>query len=315
MSAAPRTNERPAGTERSFRSHKAIGKCQLTERRGGPAGAGLWSLAGQRVQEIEDLIRHRHGAFMDTDDALLIGMIALNHIVMHERAIAGRAGSARSPVSDICRAWLGKWAPAADPAEIERAIALVVEKPRRFSAERLGQLLRVSAAERRRLKIRTIRPFDMTFEEIVEERRVTDKTRKAAERSAARAAQPRKATLTDLKPWEAFGWSRRTWYRKGRPMPVGTDGTKSVRHIREESSYIADAVCATGRVKPVRPKPPTRKAPRRKPEAAVLAYFTYQNSMTRPLGARLKSLMEPSRALAERLRDLSRPILKLRRIV
>jgi hypothetical protein len=95
----------------------------------------------------------------------------------------------------------------------------------------LGNRLRLTDYEREALGIRTIRPFDVTDEELEKRRKAKDAERKWRKRRAANK-KPRKAWLANrnsrLQPWKKRRMSRATWYRKGYHKQV-----EPVRQVRE----------------------------------------------------------------------------------
>lgn len=177
-----------AARDRSYSEQKVIGSCRLLEQRGRKPASAPWSFAAQRISEIEAFLRACFGAAgVDTDDAAMLFLIVANHIVMHERAIATRVPD-RPPIAEVCRAWARRWTPGASTDEVEHAITLAVEKPRRYSAARLGELLGLRAEERSRLGIRTIRPCDQSAKDFTSTRdhakRLLDRDRAAAKRAS-----------------------------------------------------------------------------------------------------------------------------------
>jgi len=61
--------------------------------------------------------------------------------------------------------------------------------------------------------------------------RKRDAGRKRAQRAAA-GATPHEQSKARLKPWEAVGMSRATWYRQGRPQPVENPTSPQVDNVR-----------------------------------------------------------------------------------
>lgn len=170
----------------------SIGKCQLREQR---AGAGVpWSLAGQRVAEIEKIIRERtSGAGLDTDDAHAVLPAALDHVLAREHGFA-RLDARRAPPREIAAAWVRRWLPAITSADFEAAWAVAGGGGARWTAAAIGAVFRVTADERRRLRLKTIRAVDQTDAARKAERRAADRERKRAIRDAQRReAAPSKA--------------------------------------------------------------------------------------------------------------------------
>ena len=88
---------------------------------------------------------------------------------------------------------------------------------RKPSARLLGDRLGLTDRERQELAIVTIRPVDVTDEDLRQRRKAKDAERKWRKRRAARM-KPREAWLANcksrLKPWIKRGMSRASWYRE-----------------------------------------------------------------------------------------------------
>jgi hypothetical protein len=112
--------------------------------------------------------------------------------------------------------WCARYAPWLGLESHERLIRDTQERPLRWKADRLAWKLRVTAAERTTLKLRTIGAIDMTAQQRAEQRKRRNAERMRALRKAQNAT-PRAIyeaqSLSRTKPWEAAGVSRRTWYR------------------------------------------------------------------------------------------------------
>ena len=99
------------------------------------------------------------------------------------------------------------------------------------TAEQLGARLRVTNAERERLKLWPFKPVDVTDERLAEQRKAKERER-AARRRRERGVKPRSAYLAELaskpRPWEAEGISQRTWQRR----------QKACREVRPTSREV-----------------------------------------------------------------------------
>ena len=112
------------------------------------------------------------------------------------------------------------WAPWMDADEALEFIDRVNRTPdymRKPNARILGEKLRLLNQEREALGIRTILPIDMTERQLQEQRKAKKRVRD--ERRRRKAGRKTRETylansLSRLKPWEAEGISRRTWFRK-----------------------------------------------------------------------------------------------------
>ncbi|MBX5136081.1 hypothetical protein HJB79_23865 [Rhizobium lentis] len=210
--------DRADGLARDITAIK-IGDCLLgykaVQRR---MRGGRWNHFRGRMREIEKLIRHRHGEIVpESDDALI-----------YVEVIAGLAFvEFGEGFVEVVLGWAARWLPWAQKAVIEE---IIYERTRvRFSpltADALGHALHLSYAERSALDIRTIGAFDVPKAKRAklqkEKRRQRERSRKEEQRRAAGAVSRAKYldnSLSAARPWEAFGISRRTWERRGKPMP------------------------------------------------------------------------------------------------
>ena len=97
--------------------------------------------------------------------------------------------------------------------------------PRMWTFQELGDHMNLTEAERRDLGIRTIGTIDVTSKERKQARKVRDKAARP-QRVGPKGAKPHAESARRLKPWEAEGISRRTYYRR-RQKADGTGGTNS----------------------------------------------------------------------------------------
>ena len=85
------------------------------------------------------------------------------------------------------------------------------------TARELGNRLRLTNAERERLRLWPIAPFDKTDEELVAQRKARERDRRARKRWE-QGVRTRATYLSALskrpRPWEAEGVSRSTWYNR-----------------------------------------------------------------------------------------------------
>ena len=165
-----------------------------------------------RTSELERFYRDSFGGRFPASSE---GIKALTILAAHHL---------RRNTPEMVAGWLGSIAPwlrqyagyASDVLTKARAL------PQRYTAAALGELIGLTIETRRRLRIRTIRAVGQTDASMVQDRRGRDRERKAMERRAAgcRTREEWLANcLTQTRPWERFGISRRTWERRGKPMP------------------------------------------------------------------------------------------------
>ena len=166
-----------------------------------------------RLGDLRRLFRARWGPVLP-DDAAGIGDLE----EMLAPISLGREAIPRMKAA--CEVW-APWLPDSEAWDL---IYMTADRPRRdrkVNARTLGQRLRLTNDERERYKLWTIKPVDMTDEQLAKQRRDKDRDRKRKGR------KPRPQYLNEVtkpKPWVALGISRRTYYyRKSR------NGTGSAR--------------------------------------------------------------------------------------
>jgi hypothetical protein len=190
-------------------------------------------MAAKRIREIERYIDLRYGHFLPDDDAGREDLVILaNHV-----------GQNRHESCAKILGFIRRWAPWMAAAEAEALAEKVSKKPRKYTAKRLGILLRLTREERIICFIETIRPFDKTDEEIEEGRKRRDREAKKASRAANSSGRPRgRPKSAGLKTHEAAGKSKSTFYRHRRKAAMGgkNGGTKNASAVLESSSYSAD---------------------------------------------------------------------------
>jgi hypothetical protein len=119
-------------------------------------------------------------------------------------------------------------------------------KPRPLKAATAGNRLQLTSVERATLKIRTIAL--VSREEAKAERRRKDAAYQASKRHAS-GATPHSQSLSQTRPWEAFGWSRRTWYRRGKPE-LGTNSSAQNGTVKSADDTTSSAIGTGGTSKP-----------------------------------------------------------------
>lgn len=168
----------------------------------------------QRLREIEKVIKYRHGSTIpdpeDTDDREM----CLDYIKAAALALSDQ------DMADWCK----KWAPWVKGHELAAITSMASTRRRMMTADGAAGLIRLMWADRTRLDIRTIGACDVPKCERMklakERKRERDRNRQEARRRQD-GRKDRKShaasTIAALKPWEAEGVSRRTWfYRKAK---------------------------------------------------------------------------------------------------
>jgi hypothetical protein len=180
----------------------------MARRKAGPSSRPR-TQAAVRISELTRLFDDRWGPMLlpDSDEGFQAARVMAHHI--------GRLKDAPRRIS----AWLHTCAPWLAMAERERLIAEVEECPLRWTADKLAWKLKITEADRNRLKITTIGATDLPKAERIKRR----KSRKNAARASARrlaGAMTRPDYLATVRrkaePWKAEGISRATWFRRQR---------------------------------------------------------------------------------------------------
>jgi hypothetical protein len=195
-----------------------------------------FSMATKRVAELRRLFVSRYGNELPDDDSGRDdAKLMLDHIAACPNA---------SP--EHLEKFLRQWCPWLEPDAIGRMTADAMGKPLRYRADTLAHRLGLTDAERSGLKITTIGAIDLTNAEREARRREQSRERsrryRARNRTMTRAAYLA-ASISRTKPWEALGMKRRTWYRRGKPLPQTDSGTGTERSILPFNKR--DATCAT----------------------------------------------------------------------
>lgn len=173
----------------------------------------------RRLRELERLFaaRYRVTSLPDDDAGRDDLLVAAHHI----------AAIYRNPEEHI-PAWVAQWAPWLGDEDCRALVTKVAANPLKWTADKLAWRLGLTDAERTALRITTIGSIDVGKAARARRRRQRNNAAKAARRLEAGAvsrAEYEGASATRVKPWEAAGVSRRTWYRKkkeGAAQELGT---------------------------------------------------------------------------------------------
>lgn len=184
-----------------------------------------------RVVEIEKLIHHRHGSFVDTDDQITYA----ETIALHLR----EANSIRS--------WCLHYCPGLNVAQMRHVIAQGVAPRRLPTADEVAAALGVTMAERTALSLRTIGAVDCPKEErkalAAEAKRERDRERVARKRRSAgvrrREDFERESVAAEAR---RLGVNRRTIYKRRAKMAKKAQpeeqGSHVSPHIKTTSMYM-----------------------------------------------------------------------------
>jgi hypothetical protein len=128
-----------------------------------------------RISELERYLRLRYGTVLPDDYAGREDLVILLNHVAHNRT------DPRGKMLGYVRRW-APWSPA---DESESLLAMILAASRKYIPKRLGELLRLTEAERRQLCITTIRTFDATNERKDREYKKVRRDEKRSGRSSA----------------------------------------------------------------------------------------------------------------------------------
>jgi hypothetical protein len=170
-----------------------------------------WTGDRQTLHEIGSVIHGRHLGPCDTDDGETYLRAALPWIV------AKAGGFLEEDIERHVTDWCRVAVPRLNLRAIRGCIAEAREREGRqrlwWSAQDLGDLLRLTTDERERLRITRIRPAGMTARKFAAYRRARE-AEKAKARRIAKGARPHEQSKAQLQPWEALGLSRATYFRR-----------------------------------------------------------------------------------------------------
>ncbi|MFI0843961.1 hypothetical protein [Mesorhizobium sp. IMUNJ 23232] len=175
-----------------------------------------------RLREIEKIIRHRFGLFLPEIDA---DGVFHGEAYLHAVAAAIHASGSKDVLSDL-QAWCSYIAPfLLNPDYLDPmadAVASVRHRTFDLRSDAVARLLGITLDERLALGLKTVGACDCSpadLRKIMKDRKMVADRERIAEKRKAQGRQRRAEYLeanpiSRLKPWEAEGISRRTWYRR-----------------------------------------------------------------------------------------------------
>jgi len=182
-----------------------------------------------RLGDLQKIMRARHGHTLPDDDA---GREYFHELLL-PISLGPEHGRRMLNAVEV-------WAPWIDKTEATQLIDQINRTPgylRKPTARQLGDKLRVTNGERERLKLKTVKPFDMTDMQLKELRRAKDRARKQRTRRQA-GSKAQAASLARLRPWATESISRRTWFRKQAKHRGTNSSAKLECHRGTNSSAI-----------------------------------------------------------------------------
>jgi hypothetical protein len=192
-----------------------------------------FSRAGLRLRNLERVIRERHGRVPDTDD-VDVYLIQVAHCF---RQIAVDRGS-RVTVGALLKTfgfWCEDKAPRVCRQQVEQIACGVIAVGTLPADDECGRAIRLTYAERTRLRISAIGSMDvdraMRTLLAKERRKERDRlriTKKRREKGVTpRAIWLASNNLSKTEPWKAMGICRRTWERRQKKVAAMTVASPS----------------------------------------------------------------------------------------
>ncbi|MBW5438612.1 hypothetical protein FXB41_28770 [Bradyrhizobium canariense] len=178
------------------RRYKAHGRARKQ------TGKNRSPIANLRLVELERIFRDRFGKFIPANEA---GNAALQ-VLADGFVLAGGNGAARFAGFVSARA---PWA----SSSVEDILNASATCSRWQSADQIAWRIQLSAADRSRLRVRTIGAVGITARQRKGAARARKIKLQAAKREAS-GATPRAKSLVKTEPWTEAGISRATWYRR-----------------------------------------------------------------------------------------------------
>jgi len=206
-----------------------------------------------RLRDMRNYLRCRYGHTLPDDDA---GREDL-HELLYPISVGPNAAIKMPKAIEVWAPWMNTKEAAELIDDINR-MSIWLRKP---SARELGKRLRVTNQMRQQWRLWTVAPYDMTDEELAEQRRAKDRERKRRhperqrEGGATRTQWLAAHSISRDKPWLLLGISRASYYRKLAKDKVRqvASAMKLKQHrtqpVSPSKRHVSRAVQATSRPK------------------------------------------------------------------
>jgi hypothetical protein len=170
-----------------------------------------------RAGELQRLFLHRWGPLLPDDQS---GREDLWLLMLNASLATAEPEKKMNHVIDLWAPWMGD----EERAGYVKHVWGLDLYQRIQTGREIGNLLRLTNAERVKLKLWQFKPIDATDEELEAQRKARRLENKRAKRRA-KGVRPREVYLAELaskpKPWIAEGISRRTWERRHKAVSQG----------------------------------------------------------------------------------------------
>jgi hypothetical protein len=194
-----------------------------------------------RVGELRKLYAARF-AFGDLDGWQFPEALGVTTEII---ALINELGMLRSSRRDLVVAELARHAPWLLMSDIEAMV--FSHRIERMRPDDLGNAIGLTAGERQKLGIKSIAAAGSTLAQRRKVQRIKNRDLQRKKRGLAKLQKPRPANLSQLKPWEAKGVSRRTYYRNLKRAPK-----MAQNHVAQLSSPIRMTLGTVTKVVPLR---------------------------------------------------------------
>jgi hypothetical protein len=209
-----------------------------------------------RLRDMRNYLRCRYGHTLPDDDA---GREDLREL-LYPISVGPNAAIKMPKAIEIWAPWMNTKEAAELIDDINR-MSIWLRKP---SARELGKRLRVTNQMRQQWRLWTVAPYDMTDDELAEQRRAKDRERKRRYRQRRRQQQGQQTraqwlaahSISRDKPWLVLGIKRRAYYKRLKKYG-SVDGAqvasvmKLKQHrtqpVHQSKRHVSRAVQATSR--------------------------------------------------------------------
>jgi hypothetical protein len=187
-----------------------------------------------RLRDIRNYLRGRYGHTLPDDDA---GREDLREL-LYPISVGPNAAIKMPKAIEI-------WAPWMNPAEVGELIDQINQMPiwlRKPKGRELGKRLRVTNQMRQQWGLWTIKPCDLTDEQLAEWRKARDRERKRRKRQQTRAQYLAGFTNSERQthPWLALGIKRRAYYKRLKKYGSadGAPGSSALKLLQHRNNPV-----------------------------------------------------------------------------
>jgi hypothetical protein len=181
------------------------------------SGAKAEILRRLRLGDLRRLLRSRYGPILPNDSP---GRESLRELLL---PVSLAPENGERMITKAIEVWT-PWMDVNEARQLFVQINRMSIRERKPTARVLGKRLRLTNRERERLRLWSIRPFDMTDRQMHEQRKAKARAKEQQRRLMA-GSKPRETSKARTRPWEAENISRRTWFRRRAKAPRETSPT------------------------------------------------------------------------------------------